>query len=310
MKKVLLIVIDALSSRVVRPALDENRLPNLQSLRQAATLDADSIAIFPSITPAATSSLITGRYPTQHGISGAYWYLPNAKKVVYFGYDLWAILEKGLDAFLKEFLIELNEEHLQTATLFQRVEEAGLNAACLNYIIYHGNQPHCVEMPLPLNLLPGTSVEANVGGPSLLYFGYVIQTPISTGEVLSAPGGISNRFGFTDDTTAELLLQLIQKNALPDFTLAYFPENDMPSHEVSPAQALDHLTELDELLRQIFTEFGGISQMLAEVCVVLTGDHAQSDVVEAGEKVAIRLDQYLGVTGHLWVTSVQATNFL
>ena len=77
MKKVLLIIIDALASRVVQPALNSNRLPNFNRLYEAATLRSESISIFPSITPAATSSLITGVYPQKHGISGAYWYIPD-----------------------------------------------------------------------------------------------------------------------------------------------------------------------------------------------------------------------------------------
>jgi len=82
MKKVLLIIIDALSARVVDPALALGKLPHLRQLQETA-LRADSIAVFPSITPAATSSIATGCYPREHGISGAYWYLPEEKTVVY-----------------------------------------------------------------------------------------------------------------------------------------------------------------------------------------------------------------------------------
>ena len=89
MKKVLLFIIDALSQRVLDPALEENRLPNLRSLRDASEYCGESISVFPSITPAATSSLITGRFPIEHGVSGAYWYLSDEKKVVYFGYYIW-----------------------------------------------------------------------------------------------------------------------------------------------------------------------------------------------------------------------------
>ncbi|MEZ4869182.1 MAG: alkaline phosphatase family protein [Caldilineaceae bacterium] len=293
MKKVLLIIIDALSSRVVDPALTADRLPNLRRLRDAATLRGDSISIFPSITPAATSSLVTGRYPHSHGISGAYWYMPGEKTVVYYGYDIWAILEKGIVQFIKDFLVKLNEEHLQATTLFQTVEKAGLTAASLNYLIYHGESPHNLDLPLLLKLLPDTSLPATVGGPSLLYFGDIIQTPLQDGHKLSAPGGLFHRFGFADDTTAELLTDLAQAEVLPDFTLAYFPENDFRSHEVGPEMALNKLEELDEKLGKIFDAFGGLSELLSKVCVVLTGDHSQSSVVESTESAGIRLDQLL-----------------
>ncbi|MEZ4555644.1 MAG: alkaline phosphatase family protein [Caldilineaceae bacterium] len=107
--------------------------------KAAADVRTNSIAVFPSITPAATTSLITGCYPGEHGISGAYWYIPDEKRVVYFGYDFWAILENGIGSFFDEFLLKLNTDHLRAKTLFQRVEEQGLSAASLNYLIYHGD---------------------------------------------------------------------------------------------------------------------------------------------------------------------------
>ncbi|MCB0126731.1 MAG: alkaline phosphatase family protein, partial [Caldilineaceae bacterium] len=293
MKKVLLIIIDALAARVVNPAIDAGRLPHLQQLRAAAELQGESIAIFPSITPAATSSLITGRYPRQHGISGAYWYIPEQKQVIYYGYDIWAVLEEGIDTFLKDFLVKLNEEHLQRKTFFQMVEEAGQTAASLNYLIYHGDYPHSIEMPLALKILTATTIDDKVCGPSLQYFGDLIQTPLSTGETLDAPGGMFNRYGFTDQTTAALLKQLIEEGNMPDFTLAYFPGNDFRSHEVGPEAALDQIEALDEELGQIFATYGGLDKFLSDVTIVLTGDHSQSDVVSGTEKAGIRLDELL-----------------
>src|SRR5687768_14226143 len=72
--KVLLIVIDAASPRVVCPAVQTGRLPNLKRLADAGQMHQASITIFPSITPAATTSIITGTYPFEHGIGGASWF--------------------------------------------------------------------------------------------------------------------------------------------------------------------------------------------------------------------------------------------
>ncbi|MEZ4664686.1 MAG: alkaline phosphatase family protein [Caldilineaceae bacterium] len=142
-------------------------------------------------------------------------------------------------------------------------------------------------------MLPNSSIEQKVGGPSLLYFGDAIQTSLANDKKPSGAGGLFHRFGFADANTADLLLELIQEDALPDFTLAYFPENDFRSHEVGPEAALDKLEELDEQFGKIFTAFGGLEQMLSELCVVVTGDHSQSDVVEDEQEAAIRLDQLL-----------------
>lgn len=69
--KVLLVVIDAATPHVVCPAIRTGRLPTLQRLADAGTLHEASVSIFPSITPAATTSIITGAYPAEHGIAGA-----------------------------------------------------------------------------------------------------------------------------------------------------------------------------------------------------------------------------------------------
>lgn len=301
-KKVLLVIIDGLASRVVLPALEAGRLPNLQRLRNLASWTNDSIAIFPSITPAATSSLITGRYPCDHRIAGAYWYDADEKRVVYYGYDFWAILEEGIETFFKDFVVELNEEHLKAKSIFQRVEERGLTAGSLNYLIYRGDHPHKLKLPLPRRLLPAVvndllpvaPPEVTVDGPTLLYFGDLIETTMATGEKLSHAGGPFNRLGFNDESTIDLLMQLLPQGKLPAFTVAYFPDNDFRSHEVGPEEALDKLEELDQKLGEVFDEAGGLEQLLSNYCIVVTGDHSHSDVVADSEAAGIRLDKLLG----------------
>ncbi len=71
-RKVLLIVIDAATPRVVCPAIRTGRLPVLQRLAEAGRMHESSVSIFPSITPAASSTIATGCYPAEHGIAGAY----------------------------------------------------------------------------------------------------------------------------------------------------------------------------------------------------------------------------------------------
>jgi hypothetical protein len=56
--KILLVVIDAATPRVVCPAIRIGRLPVMQRLTEAGTLHETSVSIFPSITPAATMELL------------------------------------------------------------------------------------------------------------------------------------------------------------------------------------------------------------------------------------------------------------
>ncbi|MEX2359388.1 MAG: alkaline phosphatase family protein, partial [Pirellulaceae bacterium] len=125
MKPVLLIVIDALASRVIRPAMEQGKLPNLQALADAGQVDWNSTAIFPSITPAATAALVTGGYPCETGIAGAYYYDQDNDHVHYYADDLGAIMRKGFSDFVEDFMIRLNRDHLRANTALREVEKAG-----------------------------------------------------------------------------------------------------------------------------------------------------------------------------------------
>lgn len=294
MKKVLLIVIDALSSRVIDPALRQGRLPNIQRLADAASWRGDSIAVFPSITPAATSSLITGEYPIAHNVFGAYWYKPDSKTVIYYDYDMWAILRRGFGNFIEDFVVRLNRDFLRATTLFHDVARAGKDDASLNYLIYAGAHEHEVHVPALLRLLSGVPDKQAVQGPKLLYFGDFVQTPLpSSGEIPAVPGGPFNRFGYGDKTAIQLAVKLIEEDDLPDFTVLYLPDNDNNSHEIGPGAAVERLAETDAMLGEIFEAYGGLEPMLRDVTIVLTGDHSQSDVVEDKTEAAIDLEELL-----------------
>lgn len=280
MKRTLLVVIDALASRVVKPAMDSGDLPNLQRLAECGTLREECVSIFPSITPAATASIATGRYPCDHAIAGNYFYNTEADCVRYFGTDFWAVQRKSFSTYFQDFLIALNSEVLQSPTLFQIVERNGRTAGCINYMIYRGDHAHEVNMPWLMKLWPGIPFSTEVRGPGLLYEGdFVTTRPRSDSDELSGPGGIRRRFGFQDETTAEVLLTLARKDIWPDFTLAYFPDNDFESHAHGPNSAVSTVKKVDDCLGELFEACGGLQNFLSRHAIVIVGDHSQSDLV-------------------------------
>ncbi len=292
MKKVILIIIDALTSRVVLPAMEEGRLPNLQALAEAGHYAPDCVTIFPSITHAATPSLVTGRYPNEHGIAGTHWYDVETAHTVYYSTDLWMILSKGLDEFLEDFVIRLNHHWLQTKTIFQRVERQGLQSASINYPIFRGDVAHQLNTPQMLKMLAVAPSTDKICGPTLLGLGDFL--PIIDGVFASdTSGGPLNRFGFNDDHTADVLIKLAEKKALPDFTLAYFPDNDYASHQKGPVGALPTVEAVDQKLGEFFAACGGLAQTLDEYCLVITGDHSQSDIKNNADRAGIPLDELL-----------------
>jgi hypothetical protein len=236
--KVLLVVIDAATPRVVCPAIRTGRLPFLQQLAEAGSMHEASASIFPSITPAATTTIITGEYPVGHGIAGASWYEPSTGDIAYYGDDFWTAAKEGFGTFLRDFLVRLNGDRLVAPTLFETVEDAGRVAGCLNYLVYKGRVQHTVNIPWLLTVLPGVPLTETILGPTVCCVGDFVTTRTRRGRKLRNKGGALHRFGMDDASTGALLCELIEDGHTPDLTVAYFADNDFRGHDVGPHEAL------------------------------------------------------------------------
>jgi hypothetical protein len=294
MKNVLLVVIDALASRIIRPAMEQGKLPNMRALAHSGRVDWDCTAIFPSITPAATAALVTGGYPADTGITGAYFYDRKQDRVHYYGDDTWVMMRRGISNFFDYFIVSLNRDQLRIDTTFQTVERSGKRAACLNYLWFRGEVSHRIRVPWLLRLWPWIERSKTVSGPAILSLGdFVSATLGETGPKLKGPGGLFNRYGFSDTTTGTQLLLLAQERAFPDFTVAYFPDNDFASHTDGPQDALRAVEKVDRVLGQLIACYGGIDSFLKSLAIVITGDHAQSDLPFDKQETGILLDETL-----------------
>jgi predicted AlkP superfamily pyrophosphatase or phosphodiesterase len=290
--KVLLVVIDAASPRVFCPAVQTGRLANLKRIADAGAMHQSSTSIFPSITPAATSSIITGCYPAEHGIAGAAWYDEDRDEVAYYGDDFWVIAREGFGAFIRDFLVRLNGDRLKAPTLFELVEDMSRRTASVNYLVHRGHFRHRVHIPKLIALLPGAPLTETVLGPSLLCLGDFV-TPDGPRKPVKDRGGPMHRFGMDDASGAAMLCQLAEQQLLPDLTVAYFADNDYRSHEVGPHAALPVLDRVDAALGAMFDAAGGADAFLRDTCVVVTSDHGHCEILDDAERAVIRLDRLL-----------------
>lgn len=305
MEKLLLVVIDSLTDRLLRPLMDEGHLPNFQAVRERGQLRT-STSIFPSITHACLTSIATGKYPCDHQVLGTHWYLPANGEEAYYGADPDVIFNKGITDFFEDFLVELNNRRVKASTIFQTVESAGLEAASLNFMIYKGDVKHEVNLPSLLKLIPGIDDDGlSINGPSTLYLGQIVKASSSALPSLEVEEGMLQWFGLGDNSTINLLRQLAQQRSFPNFTLAYFPRNDYLSHSQGPLKAHRQLDELDAGLGEIFEAYGGIDKFLGDVGLLITGDHSQSEI-KADDDAAISLEKLLeeqfsiAVSGEEW----------
>jgi hypothetical protein len=291
--KVLLVVIDAASPRVVCPAIQTGQLPNLKRVADAGSMHQQSVTIFPSLTPAATASIATGAYPAEHGIAGASWYDQARDEIAYYGDDFWTIAEKGFGTFLRDFLVRLNGDRLKAPTLFELIERTGRPAACVNYLVYRGCVTHKVRVPGLLALLPGVPFTETVDGPSVLCLGDFVTRDTQRRRKVDNRSGPLHRFGMDDASSAAMLGDLAADGALGDFTLAYFADNDYRSHEVGPQAALPVVERVDQALGHVFDASGGFERFTRETCVIVTSDHSQCEVLGDPDRAVVRLDNLL-----------------
>lgn len=307
--RLLLVVIDAATPHVVCPAIHTGRLPVMRRLAEIGAMHSASATMFPSITPAATSTIITGAYPAEHGIAGASWFDTARGEVAYYGDDFWIILREGFGHFINDFLLRLNGDRLKAPTLFEMVERAGTPAACLNYLVFKGSFPHKVNMPGLIAALPGVPFTELVDGPSTLSLGDFVGTHTRHGRKLDKKGGLLHRLGMDDASTGTMLRDLIEQKSLPDFTVAYFADNDYISHEIGPVAALPVIERVDRMLGEAFEAAGGLDRFLQDTAVIITSDHGHCDV-RPDTDVVIRLDLLLedfrqAALGRAWLEADQ-----
>ncbi len=179
-------------------------------------------------------------------------------------------------------------------TPHQAVERAGGQAACLNFFWFRGDQKHKVHIPWLLKLWPGVPFSAEVAGPTFLSLGDFVSSRLeTTGEKLKGRSGLKHRYGFDDASTVETLLRLVRSGEFPELTTAYFPNNDFDSHERGAEQALETVERFDYALGELFAAAGGLEKLLQEAAIVVTGDHAQSDLPREEEQTGLFLDDVL-----------------
>lgn len=135
-------------------------------------------------------------------------------------------------------------------------------------------------------------MSTTVEGPSMLSLGDFVGTRSPAGRTVREEGGMLHRFGMDDASTGLMLRDLAAAGPLPDFTVAYFADNDYRSHIVGPVNALPVIERVDAMLGAAFEAGGGMERVLEDTLVVVTSDHGHCDILD-DPRVVIRLDVLL-----------------
>jgi predicted AlkP superfamily pyrophosphatase or phosphodiesterase len=293
-RRVVYIVIDGMRTDAFEQAAASGRAPALRFLKERSHYVRDSVAAFPSITPCATATLITGETPDRHGIPGQCWYDRDEQRIVNYGQGPRLAFIEKVKEVTTDLFINLNQKHLRgdVLTLHERLDDLGFTTASTNFLIHRGRHPQHLDPNAVQKLFLKDGIDQDeILGPKEHYFADVIAGP--TGACSDGLGvrGKVKRLKATDEWASCVVRELLERDAA-DMILFYLHENDHTSHREGPDTQFDNLVRAGELIGNVLGALGSWERTVEEIGFVLTADHGQTPVIKDDEHF-IDLDDVL-----------------
>jgi hypothetical protein len=293
-RRVVYTVIDGMSVDALEQVIQGGRAPALAFLKERSHYVRDSVAVFPTITPAATASLITGATPAEHGIPGMCWYDRDAERFVNYGQSPRAAVVEGASQIVEDVMENLNRKHLspRVKTLHESLGEFGLTTASINFMVFRGPYEHRLRPNLIERVLFHKSLPDRLPGPKEHYFADVISGPSHACDGKLPKRGLEKRVQATDGWAACVTRGLLEEGAA-DMILFYLHENDHHSHDEGPQSQTESLVEADRHIAYVLDTYGSWEETLDRVGFVVTADHSQSPVSNEDDHI-LDLTEILG----------------
>jgi hypothetical protein len=258
--------------------MQEGRAPTIAALVERGTVHPPAVSCFPSLTPVCLSAIATGRGPDGSYIPGLVWYRRGEDRFVEYGSSFRATLVEGTLAFINDSTMNLNHLHLsqRVRTLFELVEDAGLVAGAINFLVFRGRVRHALSRPRAVRVARRIGMFDAAYGPTRFFFGELFAS-----DATGAPRNLGMH-GMNDLHAAAVGRWLVARDGF-DFLVYYLPELDMEQHRVGPDAALDALARADDSVRALVEAAGGLDRFLQRYAVIVSADHGQSPVRRAFE---------------------------
>jgi hypothetical protein len=277
-KKVVYVVVDGMGTDAFEQATASGRAPAMAFIKEnAAGYVRDSVAIFPTITPAATASLLTGALPSRHRIPGMCWYDRDARRFVNYGQSPRAVLAEGVSQVVRDVVLNLNSKHLSkdVDTIHEQLDRLGVTTASINFMLFRGPYMHDVDPNMLGKLFFGDELPEQIPGPKEHYFADLVNGSDDSSPLMNR--SIHKIVKATDGWAAHVTRDLLERDAA-QMILFYLHENDHSSHRSGPHSQVDNLATADEHVAHVLDAYPSWEQALEEVAFVITADHAQSPV--------------------------------
>jgi predicted AlkP superfamily pyrophosphatase or phosphodiesterase len=251
--------------------LEQARLPALGLLHEAGTY-VQGTTTFPSVTPVCLTSIATGTHPDVHGVPHLVWYHRDERRVVEYGSSFAAVRAAGTRRSMRDSIFAMAHEHVSrdALTVFEALEDEGLECGAINFTCYRGRTRHALKLPVPAGR--NRWYEAAWGPRRFFFFNLYESDP--TG----APLAIRSRpEGSIDAYAASIGRWLVTRDGF-DFLVFYLPDYDYASHLAGPEGALAALERADASIGELMAAAGGPEEFLDRYAIVVCSDHGQTAV--------------------------------
>jgi type I phosphodiesterase/nucleotide pyrophosphatase len=286
-KKLVLVVIDSLKPEMLERAVETGKAPVLAEILRRGTYVRECVSVFPSVTPAAASSITTGARVDGHGVPSINWYHRGEGRYVEYGSSWPATRTFGVLRTLNDVVYNMNFEHLSRShqTLFETLDDAAVRTACTPFLIFRGRTRH--ELALQgwmRRVAHAANFRHAVYGPAELFYGELYSSrAVDCRPTLARPG--------TRDAYSGCVGAHLAEYDLYDFLLFSLPDNDHYSHRNGPDATVASIAWADRNLAQLADAAGGTAAFLEQNAVILMADHSQSPV-ERGIRLADALSDW------------------
>ena len=254
--------------------LEHGRLPALRFLFQHGSYTT-ATSTFPSVTPVCLTSIATGAHPDVHHVPHLVWYHRGERRIVEYGSSFPAMRAVGARQSVRDTMFNMSHVHLnaRATTVFEAIDDAGLEPGAINFTCYRGRTRHAIRLP---ELAARTRWYGAAYGPKRFFFFNVFES-----DVTGAPLAVRSRVEGSNDAYAAAIGRWLVTRDGFDFLVFYLPDYDYASHRAGPSAALHALERSDASLAQLMDAAGGFDEFLERYAIVLCSDHGQTPVAEA-----------------------------
>lgn len=245
-RHVLFLIHDGLRPDTFREALASGRLPKHQRLLADSTEYTNARTVFPSVTLPANASLVTGRFPAEHGIPGNHWFNPEAGEEVDYMTPLSMACVYGFTLFEgSKCAGGLANSHLRVPTVYETLTAANLTS----FVAFH----------------PYWRGATRFRAPTIF-------------EALSFWDGSGIKYDVLDRRMMAHAIDLLQSEGQPNLFTLYFAGTDGTAHEAGLAAEMDYLADVvDPLIGQFLDTLDTIRpEWRDDTKIILTSDHGRT----------------------------------